>query len=75
LFLFLNGGRSVTFTIKIYTTTSDGLETLVHETTISAISPLGARKEAHRLLAAWKKRGANSATHLNVWSQLIPEPK
>ena len=61
----------MTFTIKIYATTSDGLETLVHETTISTISPLGARKEAHRLLAAWKKRGAKSASVLNGQAQAL----
>ncbi len=61
----------MTFTIKIYAATSDGLETLVHETTISVISPHGARKEAHRLLTAWKKRGANSARVLNGQAQAL----
>lgn len=42
--------------------TCDGSETLVHETTISAISLVGPRKEAHRLLAVRKKRGAKSAS-------------
>jgi len=69
--MFLNGGQSVTFTIRIYAATSDGLETLLHETTVSAISPLGARKEAHRLLAAWKKRGANGASVLNGQAQAL----
>jgi len=61
----------MTFTIKIYVITSGASETLVHETTISAISPLGARKEAHRLLAVWKKRGANSASVLNGQAQAL----
>ena len=66
LFMFMNWDNSLKFTIEIFTIDSDGSETLLHRTRITAITPLGARKEASRLLAAWKNRHANSARVLNV---------
>jgi hypothetical protein len=43
------------FTIEIYTTATDGSEWILHRTTISAVNPLAAPKEANYLFAARKK--------------------
>jgi hypothetical protein len=59
----------VKFTIEIYA--NDGLDSLLYRTTVSAITPLGARKDAHRLLAEWKRRGAKSARVLNAKADTI----
>jgi hypothetical protein len=61
----------VKFTIEIYAMVDGGAETRVHRTTVSAITPLGARKEARRLLAEWKRRGANGARILNVLAETV----
>lgn len=53
------------FTIEICATGKDGAETVLHRTIVSAINPVGARKETHRLLAVWKRRRATSARVLN----------
>jgi hypothetical protein len=55
----------VKFTIEIYASASDVSGAPLHRTTISVINPLRAQKEAHHLLAAWKKRGAKSVRVLN----------
>jgi hypothetical protein len=49
----------MTFTIEVYKTTDDGSELVLHRTTVTAINPLGARKEASRILEMWKKRKAS----------------
>jgi hypothetical protein len=59
------------FTIEIYATADDGSEELLHRTMIAALTPLGARKEAGQLLAAWKKRKANTVQVLNVMGQRV----
>ena len=59
------------FTIEIFSTDSDGSETLLHRTTITAINPLRARNEAQHLLAAWKKRKADSARVLNEQGETV----
>jgi hypothetical protein len=59
------------FTIEIYGTTGNGLESLLHRTTVIAITPLVARKDAHRLLAEWKRRGAKGARVLNATADTI----
>ena len=59
------------FTIEIYSMGDDGEATRLLRTTVNAINPLGARKEARLLLAAWKKRGANSAHILNAQEQIV----
>ena len=59
------------FTIEIYGANDDGLESLLNRTTVSAIAPLGARKDAHRLLAEWKRRGATTAHVLNAKGDTI----
>ena len=59
------------FTIEIYATADDGAETLLHRTTVSAITPLGARKDARYLLSDWKRRGAKSARVMNVRAETI----
>ena len=59
------------FTIEIYGANDDGLESLLNRTTVSAIAPLGARKDAHRLLAEWKRRGATTARVLNAKGDTI----
>jgi hypothetical protein len=60
----------VRFTIEIYGT-GDGPEALLHRTTVIAITPLVARKDAHRLLTEWKRRGAKGARVLNAQADTI----
>jgi hypothetical protein len=64
--MFMNWDNSLKFTIEIFKADNDGSETVLHRKGITSITPLGARKEARRLLAAWKNRQANSARVLNV---------
>jgi hypothetical protein len=45
----------VKFTIELYTTGADGDQARLSSTTFSALTPLAARKEAVRRLAALKK--------------------
>lgn len=59
------------FTIEIYATDAKGAATPIHRAGIRAISPLGARKEAARLLAAWKRHRANTAYILNAEGEII----
>ena len=59
------------FTIEIYSTAGDGSEWLLHRTTVVAINPLGARKEAIHLVAEWKRRRANGARVLNAQGQQL----
>ena len=48
-----------------------GGESPLHKTTISALTPLGARKDAQRLLAAGKRRGGNIARVLNAQGETV----
>jgi hypothetical protein len=57
--------------VEIYGIAGDGLETLLHRATVFAINPLGARKQAHHLLVAWKKRRAKSAHVLNGHGEIL----
>lgn len=59
----------VKFIIEIYATASDESETLLHRTTISAINPLAARKQASLLLAGRKK--ATGARVLNGQGEVV----
>jgi hypothetical protein len=59
----------VKFTIEIYTTATDGTEAVLLRTTIAALSPLAARKEASRLLKARKK--ARAARVLNTQGEVV----
>jgi hypothetical protein len=61
----------VKFTIEIYATASDGSETVLHRTTITAISPLLARKKTRRLLIGWKTRKATGARLLNAQGERL----
>jgi hypothetical protein len=61
----------VKFTIEIYATDALGAATLLHRASMRAINPLGARKEAVRLLAVWKRRKANTAHILNAENEII----
>jgi hypothetical protein len=63
----------VKFTIEIYATANDESGEPLHRASVSAISPLGARKEARRLLIVWKKRGANGGRVLNGQGQTVYE--
>lgn len=60
------------FVIEIYATAKDNddLEPL-HRAEASTITPLGARKEARRLLSLWGRRGAKRARVLNAQGQAI----
>jgi hypothetical protein len=62
-------GQAVKFTIEIYTTAADGTEAVLLRTTIVALSPLAARKEASRLLKARKK--ARGARVLNTQGEVV----
>jgi hypothetical protein len=63
----------VKFTIEIYASASDVSGTLLHRTTVFAISPIGARKRAQHLLAVWKQRGAKSVRVLNRHEETLYE--
>jgi hypothetical protein len=57
------------FTIELYTTSADGAEARLSSTTFSALTPLAARKEAVRRLAARQK--ANRARVLNGQGEIL----
>jgi hypothetical protein len=59
------------FTIEIYSTDDGGSETLLHRTTITAINPQIARKEARHLFVDWKRRQATSARLLNAHGERL----
>lgn len=59
------------FSVEIYKSVNDDPGALLHRTTITAITPLAARKQAHHLLALWKKRGAQSASVLNEQVEVL----
>jgi hypothetical protein len=61
----------VKFAIEIYATDPKGAAILLHRATVSAITPMGARKEASRLLTQWKRRKANTAHILNGEGEII----
>jgi hypothetical protein len=58
---------AVKFTIEIYATA----DAPIHRAAYFSISPLGARKEAQRLLTEWKRRGATRALVLNAGAETI----
>jgi hypothetical protein len=67
-----DAGTTVKFTIEIYSIGDDGSsETILRRTTIVAINPLRARKEAQYLLSAWKRRHANGARVINSQGQTV----
>jgi hypothetical protein len=59
----------VKFTIEIYTTGDDGSEVRLSSAAVSAMTPLAARKEAVRRLAARQK--ASAARVLNAQNELL----
>ena len=69
--MFANRGRSVKFTVEIYATADDGSETLLDRNAVSAIAPLGTRRDARDMLATWKSRGAKSARILNTRAETV----
>jgi len=58
------------FTVEIFAH-SEGTETVLHRTMITAMNPVFARKEARHLLATWKKRKADSARLLNAHGETL----
>jgi glucosamine 6-phosphate synthetase-like amidotransferase/phosphosugar isomerase protein len=59
------------FIVEICATADDGAEIVVHRTTVAAISPRGARKEAYHLLTIWKRRKAKSIRVLNAQGETL----
>lgn len=57
------------FVIEIYGTAEDGSETLLHRATITAFSPVSARKEVSFLLS--NRKNATGAHVLNVQGETL----
>lgn len=65
------GGGLLKFTIELYSAPIDGPEMLLQRSPFTALTPLAARKEAGRMLAA--RRRATVARVLNDHGELVYE--
>jgi hypothetical protein len=61
----------VRFTIASFSIATDGAESVLQRTSVSAINPAGTRKEAQQLFDAWKKRDASGVRLINAHGETV----